>query len=175
MPCLGGCTACAPRGKHRRPCRVLVGMALPPLRSAIADGPGRCTGRVRLGVLTSLAAVTVAGCSSSGTPPVAGGGPGAVPPASGPWPPTMFFDGSVDNRIEWLKQPVVGIEMGEDALAVDVQALRGDGVRNVTVDGRDLAVWWLPGARSSLDGVAVGEAVRSARRRCSSRCSTAAP
>ena len=69
----------------------------------------------------------------------------------------LFLAGPVDNRIEWLKQPVVGIESDGDALAVDVEALQADGVRAVTVGGRDLTVWWLPGARSSLDGFAVGE------------------
>jgi hypothetical protein len=69
----------------------------------------------------------------------------------------LFFDGPIDDRIEWLKQPVVGISSGTDALAVDVEALRTDGVREVTVDDRDLTVWWLPGARSSLDDFAVGE------------------
>jgi hypothetical protein len=68
----------------------------------------------------------------------------------------LFFDGPIDSRIEFLKQPVVGIASGSDALAVDVEALRLDGVREVTVDGRDLTVWWLPGARSSLDDFAVG-------------------
>ncbi len=69
----------------------------------------------------------------------------------------MFFAGAVDNRIEWLKQPVVGIAVGDDSLAVDVEALRLDGVREVTVGGRDLSVWWFPGTRSSLDDFAVGE------------------
>jgi hypothetical protein len=69
----------------------------------------------------------------------------------------LFFEGPIDNRVEWLKQPVVGIEVGGDALAVDIEALREDGVREVTVGGRDLTVWWLPGARSSLDEFAVGE------------------
>ena len=69
----------------------------------------------------------------------------------------LFFDFPVDNRIGWLKQPVVGISSGADSLAVDVEALRVDGVREVTVDDRDLTVWWLPGARSSLDDLAVGE------------------
>jgi hypothetical protein len=69
----------------------------------------------------------------------------------------MFFDGPVDNRIEWLKQPVVGIRIGDDALAVDIEALREDGVRQVEVGGRALSVWWLPGARSSLDEQLVGD------------------
>jgi hypothetical protein len=69
----------------------------------------------------------------------------------------LFLAGPIDNRIEWLKQPVVGIRIGRDALAVDIEALRRDGVREVTVDGKELTVWWLPGARSSLDGFAVGE------------------
>jgi hypothetical protein len=69
----------------------------------------------------------------------------------------LFASGPVDNRIEWLKQPVVGIASGGDALAVDIEALRQDGVREVTVDGRTMTVWWLPGARSSLDDFAVGE------------------
>ena len=69
----------------------------------------------------------------------------------------LFFAGPIDNRIEWLKQPVVGISSGSDALAIDVEALRLDGVREVSVDGQDLTVWWLPGARSSLDDVAVGD------------------
>jgi hypothetical protein len=47
--------------------------------------------------------------------------------------------------------------MALDALAVDVEALREDGVREVTVGGQEMTVWWLPGARSSLDGFAVGE------------------
>jgi hypothetical protein len=69
----------------------------------------------------------------------------------------LFLAGPIDNRVEWLKQPVVGIAAGDDSLAIDIEALRVDGVREVTVDGRDLTVWWLPGARSSLDGFAVGE------------------
>ncbi len=69
----------------------------------------------------------------------------------------MFLAGPIDNRIEWLKQPVVGVAVDGDALAVDVEALRVDGVRGVQVGGRDLTVWWLPGARSSLDDFAVGE------------------
>jgi hypothetical protein len=69
----------------------------------------------------------------------------------------LFLSGPIDNRIEWLKQPVVGIRSGNDALAIDVEALRLDGVREVRVDGHDLTVWWLPGARSSLDDFAVGE------------------
>jgi hypothetical protein len=69
----------------------------------------------------------------------------------------LFLAGPIDNRVEWLKQPVVGIASGDDALAVDIEALRVDRVREVTVDGRDLTVWWLPGARSSLDGFAVGD------------------
>ena len=68
-----------------------------------------------------------------------------------------FLAGPIDNRIEWLKQPVVGIASGDDALAVDIEALRIDGVRTVEVGGREMTVWWLPGARSSLDGSAVGE------------------
>jgi hypothetical protein len=69
----------------------------------------------------------------------------------------LILAGPVDTRIEWFKQPVVGIESGEDALAIDIEALRQDGVREVVVGGQDLTVWWLPGARSSLDGLAVGE------------------
>jgi hypothetical protein len=69
----------------------------------------------------------------------------------------LFLAGPIDNRIEWLKQPVVGIRFGDDALAVDIEALRRDGVREVAVGGRDLSVWWIPGARSSLDDFAVGE------------------
>ena len=69
----------------------------------------------------------------------------------------LFLAGPIDNRIEWLKQPVVGIASGGDALAIDIEALRADGVREVRVGGRDMTVWWLPGARSSLDGFAVGE------------------
>ncbi len=69
----------------------------------------------------------------------------------------LFLAGPIDNRIEWLKQPVVGIRSGDDALAIDIEALRRDGVREVTVDGRAMTVWWLPGARSSLDDFAVGE------------------
>ena len=69
----------------------------------------------------------------------------------------VFPAGPIDNRIEWLKQPVVGIESGEDALAIDIEALRVDGVRAVRVGGREMTVWWLPGTRSSLDGFAVGE------------------
>jgi hypothetical protein len=69
----------------------------------------------------------------------------------------LFLAGAIDNRVEWLKQPVLGIASGEDALAIDIEALRVDGVREVRVDGRDLTVWWLPGARSSLDGFAVGD------------------
>ncbi|MDP9466110.1 MAG: DUF3179 domain-containing protein [Actinomycetota bacterium] len=69
----------------------------------------------------------------------------------------LFYDFPIDSRIAWLKQPVVGIALGGDALAVDVEALRNDGTREVTVGGRRLTVWWLPGARSSLDGFAVGD------------------
>jgi hypothetical protein len=69
----------------------------------------------------------------------------------------LFLAGPIDTRIEWLKQPVVGIESGDDALAIDIEALRVDGVRAVRVGGREMTVWWLPGTRSSLDGLAVGE------------------
>jgi hypothetical protein len=69
----------------------------------------------------------------------------------------LFEPGVIDTRIAWLKQPVVGIVEGDDALAVDVEALRVDGVRAVSVGGRDVTVWWLPGARSSLDDVLVGK------------------
>ena len=69
----------------------------------------------------------------------------------------LFLAGPIDNRVPWLKQPVLGIASGDDALAVDIEALRTDRVREVTVDGRDLTAWWLPGARSSLDDFAVGE------------------
>jgi hypothetical protein len=68
----------------------------------------------------------------------------------------LFFDFPIDNRIEWLKQPVLGIAVGNDALAIDMEALAPDGVREVTVGGRDITVWWVGGARSSLDGFAVG-------------------
>ncbi len=69
----------------------------------------------------------------------------------------LFLAGPIDTRIEWLKQPVVGIESGQDALAIDIEALRQDRVREVVVGGQDMTVWWLPGARSSLDDLAVGE------------------
>jgi hypothetical protein len=69
----------------------------------------------------------------------------------------LFLAGPIDNRIEWLKQPVVGIALDGDALAIDIEALRVDRVRSVQVGGRELTVWWLPGARSSLDDFAVGE------------------
>ena len=68
----------------------------------------------------------------------------------------LFDDFPVDNRIEWLKQPVVGIAVEGDALAIDVEALALDGVREVSVAGRPTTVWWVGGARSSLDGYAVG-------------------
>lgn len=69
----------------------------------------------------------------------------------------MFPTGGVDVRMEWFKQPVVGIEIDGDAVAIDVEALRRVGVREIVVGGRTVTVWWLPGARSSLDGLAVGE------------------
>ena len=68
-----------------------------------------------------------------------------------------FWDGWLDNRIPWLKQRVVGIALADDALAIDMRVLQRDRVREVVVDGRPLTVWWLPGARSSLDEFAVGE------------------
>jgi hypothetical protein len=68
----------------------------------------------------------------------------------------LFYDFPIDNRIEWLKQPVLGIAVGNDALAIDLEALAPDGVREVTVGGREITVWWVGGARSSLDGFAVG-------------------
>ncbi len=68
-----------------------------------------------------------------------------------------FWDGFFDNRIPWLKQRVVGIAVGEDALAVDMRVLQRERVLETVVGGRRMTAWWFPGARSSLDEFAVGE------------------
>jgi hypothetical protein len=69
----------------------------------------------------------------------------------------LFLTGPVDNRIEWLKQPVVGVRSGDAAVAIDVEALQRDRARDFALDGRAMTAWWFAGARSSLDEYAVGE------------------
>jgi hypothetical protein len=56
----------------------------------------------------------------------------------------LFYDLPLDNRIEWLKQPVVGIVLGGDAHPVDIEALQKDGTRAVTFGEHSLTMWWLP-------------------------------
>jgi hypothetical protein len=68
-----------------------------------------------------------------------------------------FWDGTLDNRIPRLKQRVVGIAVGDDALALDMRVLQRKRVLETAVGGQPMTAWWFPGARSSLDDWAVGE------------------
>ena len=58
--------------------------------------------------------------------------------------------GGTDNRLP-VKERVIGIRIGDDALAVLRSQVAGEGVLEVGVGGRDLVLWHLPGQASALD------------------------
>lgn len=60
-----------------------------------------------------------------------------------------FFAGRSDPRLQAMER-VVGLDIG-DGWAVAFSSLREDRVANTSVGGRDVAVFWAPGAASALD------------------------
>jgi hypothetical protein len=62
----------------------------------------------------------------------------------------FLFEGSVDGRFTAMTR-VVGIETDTSAVAVPLVRLRADSVVPITLDGRDLTVWWAAGTASALD------------------------
>ncbi len=58
--------------------------------------------------------------------------------------------GGNDPRLP-VKERVIGIQEGEEAVAIRRGRIAEDGVVSVTVGGRDLVVWHRPGQRSALD------------------------
>ena len=64
--------------------------------------------------------------------------------------------GPGDPRLA-VKERVIGIREGEEAVAIRRDRVAGDGVVNVTVGGLDLVVWHRPGQRSGLDADEIAE------------------
>jgi hypothetical protein len=58
--------------------------------------------------------------------------------------------GGTDERLP-VKERVIGIRIGDDALAVPRSQVADAGVVEVDVGGRDLVLWHLPGQASALD------------------------
>jgi hypothetical protein len=58
--------------------------------------------------------------------------------------------GGTDDRLP-VKERVIGIRIGDDALAVLRSQVANEGVLEVGVGGRDLVLWHLPGQASALD------------------------
>jgi hypothetical protein len=76
--------------------------------------------------------------------------PGGVP---------FLFRGDADDRARAM-QRVVGITVGDESVAVALDALADDAgfaSRTVTVGGRDLVVLWASGQASALEATGVGE------------------
>jgi hypothetical protein len=71
--------------------------------------------------------------------------------------PAFLFDGEVDGRLA-AKEFVVGIERGEEQVAVRTDHLADEGVVEVELGGRNLTVWHDPGTRSALDSAVIAEA-----------------
>ena len=72
----------------------------------------------------------------------------------------FLYEGEVDGRYTAMTR-VVGIEQGEEALAVPLASLQEAGVIETEIAGNDLVVLWTAGTASSLDAfdVAAGEDV----------------
>ena len=62
----------------------------------------------------------------------------------------LFELPSTDSRLP-VKERVVGVAAGRDAVAVVRSAIARTGVLEVTVDGKDLVLWHRPGMPSALD------------------------
>ena len=72
----------------------------------------------------------------------------------------FLFEGDVDGRFTAMTR-VIGIQRGEQAVAVPLVDLRERRVVTVSVGGRNLTVWWASGTASALDanGIADGNDV----------------
>ena len=72
----------------------------------------------------------------------------------------FLFRGALDDRAR-AKQRVVGIELGDDAAAYSLDAIRGDAAQatNITVGETPLAIFWVAGQASALDSNALEEGV----------------
>ena len=68
----------------------------------------------------------------------------------------FLFDGEVDGRFPAMTR-VVGIERGDDSLAVILEDLAEQGVLETSVDGDDIVVLWTPGQASALDATIVDQ------------------
>ncbi|HEV2071426.1 MAG TPA: DUF3179 domain-containing protein [Acidimicrobiales bacterium] len=64
--------------------------------------------------------------------------------------PPFLFDGEADGRLRAMTR-MVGINDGDDAVAVQLDALLDAGVLEASLAGRDLVVWALRGTASALD------------------------
>jgi hypothetical protein len=64
--------------------------------------------------------------------------------------------GGRDPRLP-VKERVIGLRIGEDAVAITRENVAAAGVLTVEVDGRDLVVWHLLGQRSALDEERIDE------------------
>ncbi len=62
----------------------------------------------------------------------------------------FLFDGEADGRLRAMTR-MVGINEGDDAVAVQLDALLEVGVLEASLAGRDVVVWALPGTASALD------------------------
>lgn len=70
-------------------------------------------------------------------------------------PPFLFF-GREDDRLLPMER-VAALTVGDAAAAFPFALLEREGVVHSSVGGRDLAVFFQPGARSALDGPAIAE------------------
>jgi hypothetical protein len=66
----------------------------------------------------------------------------------------FLFEGEIDGRLA-AKERVVGIEAGDDAVAVRLDHLSDEGVVEVQLGDDPLVVWAQPGTASALDSVTV--------------------
>jgi Protein of unknown function (DUF3179) len=68
-------------------------------------------------------------------------------------PHSTFFDSAVDDRLPTMSR-VVGVWMGDRAVAVPYRALRRGGepgAVHISIAGENLVVLWFPGVASALD------------------------
>jgi hypothetical protein len=71
----------------------------------------------------------------------------------------FLFRGPLDDRAR-AKQRVVGVEIGDDAAAYSLDAIRGDdsgAATNTTVGDIPIAIFWVSGQASALDSTSIEE------------------
>lgn len=66
----------------------------------------------------------------------------------------FLFTGPSDDRLPQLAR-VVGIRIGDEAVAIDVDRLRDEGVIHTEVAGKSIVVWLKPGTASALDASSI--------------------